>query len=123
MAKDGKYFKVKEFACKCGRCENKVDQRIIDLCDRIREAYGSAVRVNSGYRCHAHNAKVGGASNSMHLAGLAADLAPVDGDIKRFQELILSQFDKRCGGLGLYDTFVHIDLRHTRARWDYRKRK
>ena len=23
------------------------------------------------------------------------------------------------GGLGLYDTFVHYDIRKTRARWDY----
>jgi hypothetical protein len=25
--------------------------------------------------------------------------------------------------LGLYDTFVHYDIRGTKARWDYRKNK
>ena len=25
------------------------------------------------------------------------------------------------GGLGVYNTFVHYDIRKTKARWDYRK--
>lgn len=119
-AKDGKYFKAREFACKCGRCENKVQPSLIKLCDKIREAYGGPVKVNSGYRCPTHNARVGGAKQSMHMTGLAADLAPVDGDIKRFTKLIQEQFDGFCMGMGLYDTFVHIDQRLIRARWDNR---
>jgi hypothetical protein len=35
---------------------------------------GQAIHVNSGYRCPALNAQVGGASNSMHMRGLAADI-------------------------------------------------
>lgn len=123
MAKDGKYFKAREFACKCGMCQNKVEQRLIDLCDDIREAYGSAIKVNSGYRCPSHNAHVGGAKHSQHMAGVAADLAPMDGDIGRLQKLILEKFSKRCGGIGLYDRFVHVDLRLQKSRWDYRTKK
>ena len=26
------------------------------------------------------------------------------------------------GGLGLYKTFIHYDIRGTKARWDYRNR-
>jgi len=27
------------------------------------------------------------------------------------------------GGLGLYDSFVHYDVRGVKARWDFRKNK
>jgi zinc D-Ala-D-Ala carboxypeptidase len=35
---------------------------------------GRLIHVNSGYRCAALNAAIGGASNSMHMQGLAADI-------------------------------------------------
>ena len=74
MAEDTKNFKVSEFACKhCG--ENKIDQRVINMCQTIRDYLGVPVRVNSGYRCPAHNKKVGGVPNSNHTKGLAADLS------------------------------------------------
>ena len=74
MATDTKNFKVSEFACKhCG--ENKIDQRVINMAQTIREAIGVPVRVNSGYRCSKHNAAVGGVKGSYHTQGLAADLS------------------------------------------------
>ncbi len=44
--------------------------------DRVREEYGHPILVNSGFRSAEVNAKVGGAKNSAHLDGLAADIAP-----------------------------------------------
>ena len=74
MATDTKNFRVSEFACKhCG--ENKIDQRVINMAQVIREAMGEPVHVNSGYRCKTHNARVGGVNNSYHTQGLAADLS------------------------------------------------
>ncbi len=74
MADDTKNFKASEFACKhCG--ENKIDQRVIDLAQAIRDEIGQPVRVNSGYRCEYHNARVNGVPNSNHIKGLAADLS------------------------------------------------
>ena len=74
MAKDTKNFKVSEFACKC--CgENRIDQRILDMAQVIREELGVPVQVNSGYRCAEHNARVGGVKGSYHTKGLAADLS------------------------------------------------
>src|SRR3989304_5439869 len=48
----------------------------VDL-DIIRSAFGP-MHVSSGYRCAALNAMVGGAMNSSHLYGLAADLIPLE---------------------------------------------
>ena len=42
--------------------------------DPLREAYGKPICVTSGFRSQALNAKVGGASNSQHLQGQAADI-------------------------------------------------
>lgn len=74
MARDTKNFSVTEFACRhCGK--NEIDQRIINMAQAIREELGVPVRVNSGYRCEKHNAKVGGVKGSFHTKGLAADLS------------------------------------------------
>jgi hypothetical protein len=43
--------------------------------ERVRAVLGGKpVRVTSGYRCAALNAAIGGATNSMHMRGLAADI-------------------------------------------------
>ena len=74
MAKDTKNFKVTEFACKhCAK--NNIDQRVINMAQTIREELGVPVKVNSGYRCETHNARVGGVKGSFHTKGLAADLS------------------------------------------------
>ena len=84
MAKDTKNFKVSEFACKhCG--ENKIDQRVLDMAQTIRDELGVPVKVNSGYRCDTHNARVGGVKGSFHTKGLAADLSSSVGADKMFQ--------------------------------------
>ena len=123
MAKIG-YFDTKEFACKDGSPSTwptVVNPQLIELCNRIREAYGRPIVVNSGYRSEAHNAKVGGEKNSLHVLGQAADLAPLkkDMDWLPFLHQLALNLNPR-GGVGLYDTFVHVDIRGKKARWDNR---
>lgn len=55
--------------------------------DPIREAWGSAITVSSGYRCKRLNAAVGGAINSGHQYGFCADLQ-VNGDIRKFADFV-----------------------------------
>lgn len=52
--------------------------RLADYLDSIREKYGKPIFISSGYRCPLLNQAVGGASNSQHLKGLAADLICAD---------------------------------------------
>ena len=47
---------------------------ITRVLDPIRERWQSPVYINSGYRCAELNKKVGGAANSYHLRGMAADI-------------------------------------------------
>ncbi len=44
------------------------------ILDPLREAWGSPLYVNSGYRCPALNHAVGGVPHSQHMLGEAADI-------------------------------------------------
>ena len=79
LAKDGAKllapdFRVREFRCKDGSDEILVDEALVLLLQCIREHFGKAVTITSGYRTPAHNAKVGGSKSSQHLLGRAADI-------------------------------------------------
>lgn len=61
---------------------------LCDAClDPIREAWGKPIGVNSGFRCVELNRAVGGAKNSQHLTGEAADITTgsVNGNRKLFE--------------------------------------
>lgn len=47
---------------------------IRDILDPLREAWGRPIFINSGFRSAAVNKAVGGAKNSYHMRGLAADI-------------------------------------------------
>lgn len=92
---------------------------------RLRDKIGKAVVVNSGYRSESYNRNIGGSPNSQHLLGKAADIR-VNGltpmQIANEIEKLILQGEMLQGGLGVYDTFVHYDIRKKKARWDFRKR-
>ena len=83
--------------------------------DAFRERVGEPVYINSGIRCAAHNAAVGGADDSRHMYGDAADIR-CDG--KTPEQLYEIADEIFCdGGVGLYDWGIHVDDRGHRARW------
>jgi len=73
-----------------------------------RKAGGSAININSGFRSISHNSNVGGASNSQHLYGIAADLTVSGKSVSWVRETA-----KTCGFSGIitYSTFNHLDSR------------
>ena len=120
-----KNFKLKEFECKCG-CDMPLEvyENIIKLASQLqflRDYTGRPITINSAYRCPEHNAKVGGSKTSQHLLGKAADitiqsLKPIE--VFVLIEDLIDMGHMLQGGLGLYDTFVHYDIRKTKARWN-----
>jgi hypothetical protein len=86
--------------------------------EALRLKLGStAITVNSGFRSIAHNADVGGASDSMHLYGTAADL-----DVPGVANRTVYQKAETCGfsGLETYnEDHQHVDSRADlgRAWW------
>lgn len=61
---------------------------LIDFLNPIREAWGSGIKVNSGYRCAKLNKAVGGSKTSSHMLGYAADLFPSNGKFNEFKIFI-----------------------------------
>jgi hypothetical protein len=76
---------------------------------------GKAIRITrngGGWRSRALNAQLGGAPQSYHLLGLAADIN-VAGLTPKQVAAKLKDFD---GGMGVYPAHVHVDLGPKR-RW------
>lgn len=123
-----KNFKLKEFECNDGsKMPLEVYENIIKLANQLqilRDYTGRAITINSAYRSPEHNQKVGGSKTSQHLLGKAADITIQSlkpAEVYRIIEDLIDLGHMLQGGLGLYDTFVHYDIRKTKARWDYRK--
>ena len=113
------HFRLAEFACKDGSDKVLVDDALVELLETIRAAAGVAVSINSAYRTPAHNAAVGGVSNSQHVYGRAADIV-VAGASPLLVGQIAEYYLDRKGGIGVYQTFTHVDTRAIRSRWDQR---
>ena len=121
-------FNKSEFECNCG-CEmpNEVFLQIQKLASQlqcIRDFIRFPIKITSAYRCPSHNKEVGGVSNSQHILGKAADIQVDDSSPEAIYQVIdtLAEYGHVLqGGLGLYNTFTHYDIRKTRARWDKTK--
>lgn len=108
-------FKVKEFACKDGSDEIKIDDELVEKLQIMRSYFGSPIIINSGYRTNAHNTKVGGSKNSQHLLGKAADIV-----VKGVTPSRVAAFARKIGfrGVGEYNGFTHVDTRnYTTSYW------
>lgn len=53
---------------------NNLELLVYHILDPLRELYGKPITVTSGYRSQALNKSVGGAVNSQHIKGEAADI-------------------------------------------------
>lgn len=113
-------FSKSEFACRCcGRAE--IDERLVDALQELRDLAGVPVRVTSGYRCPDHNRAVGGAKQSRHLLGHAADIVINGLSVAGMYELAEQVDAFRKGGIGVYPErgFIHVDIREGRTRWGH----
>ena len=109
-------FKVSEFACKDGSDTIFISQGLVTVLRKIRDHFGEPLIITSAYRNEAYNKKVGGADYSQHKYGTAADIY-INGvspaNIAAYVETIMPD----TGGIGIYSSFVHVDVRTDRARW------
>ena len=119
-----KWFKEKEFACKCcGQlpplARENVKALVREVLDPVREKLGIPIVVNSGYRCEKHNKDVGGVRNSQHLRGEAADIHCADNE--KLKQLIIEngKFDQ----LITYPTFLHVSYKRTGGNRHQRLKK
>ena len=70
-------------------------QQLINFLNPLREAWGSAIKVSSGYRCDKLNRFVGGSKTSSHLIGYGVDLIPANGKMSDFKKFIIDYMKMR----------------------------
>lgn len=115
------HFNRQEFACHCGCGFAAVDKRLNEVLEAIRCYFKAPVMINSACRCASYNQKVGGAQKSQHIRGMAADIT-----VTNISPDIVADYLEQTHGtcsIGRYDTFTHLDVRDTPARWDRRSQK
>lgn len=110
-------FDRSEFECKCGDCGlDTVDAQLLSALQELRDLCGKPITINSAFRCINHNNAIGGNKNSYHLQGKAADIT-ISG-MTPTQAAKLAEKTGKIKGIGVYNTFTHIDVRDYNARWE-----
>lgn len=123
-----KNFNLNEFACKDGTTvPDEFLDNVKELAENLqilRDHLGTSLHINSAYRTYAYNSQIGGASKSQHLLAKAADIVSLKHTPWQVYTAIMhliAEGKMKDGGVGLYNTFVHYDVRDKKARWDFRK--
>ena len=120
-----KNFSIGEFNCKCGcKMPSEVLVNITKLANQlqfVRDNLARPITINSAYRCKTHNKSIGGSVSSQHILGKAVDIV-VSGldpilDTYDYLDDLMRTGEILQGGLGMYKTFTHYDIRKTLARW------
>jgi uncharacterized protein YcbK (DUF882 family) len=115
-------FNRSEFACKGEDCCNHsapVHPDLIEALQALRDRIGKPLSITSGFRCNRHNTAIGGEDQSFHTLGMAADVACPDGISPGQLAALAEGIDLfREGGIGIYPSWVHLDVRKNgKARW------
>jgi hypothetical protein len=123
-----KYFKLEEFLESDTALNKKIKNypswEVIEnlnelalFLDGLREDWGSAINVSSGFRSEALNKEVRGVPSSLHKKGLAADIMPANGHFDAFVSFIKEwakdkSFDQILIETSKTSKWVHIGLRN-----------
>lgn len=94
---------------------DNIDKLLIPL-NKFREAYGIPMKVSSGWRPASINTKIGGASRSNHVIGLACDFFDPDGKLAEFAKKMDSEGKLKEWGLWLENpektkNWIHLDIK------------
>lgn len=100
-------------------------RKVAEALEKVRAELGASLIVTSGYRSPAHNAEVGGASQSQHVEARAADIYSPELEAKHGTEAMVrkviaaARSVPEIHGIGInYSNFVHVDIRPgERVEW------
>lgn len=130
MSYISKYFTANEVKCKCpDDCGRLPGNKILAIADTIREGWAKefpenpGIRCTSGARCENYTKYlqlhgIPAATRSAHIEGLALDLKPINGEMKRFQDYVrsrLAELEIRMEDPAATPSWTHIDLRPVAA--------
>ncbi len=107
-----KYFKRKEFTCKCGCNHNNINPELLVMLDEARKMAKLPFVISSGYRCENHPESKKNPTSS-HIKGLAVDIKCSD---SKSRAIILDALGfVGFRRFGLHDSFIHADIDESKA--------
>ena len=119
-----KNFNLSEFDCKDGtEMPSELLTNVLELAENLqvlRDFVGVPIKINSSYRSLSHNANIGGSKSSQHLFAKAADIvieSKSPEQVANIIKVLISEGKMKQGGIGVYNTFTHYDIRGHKARW------
>jgi uncharacterized protein YcbK (DUF882 family) len=119
-----KNFKKSEFKCRDGTevPDEYMDnlKELVENLQIIRDYIKKPMHIISGYRTPKYNRRIGGARKSQHMKAKAADIVvrgmkPVE--LRKIIVTLIKEGKIKKGGVGLYRSFVHYDVRGRNTRW------
>ena len=117
MSNEFKYFTYEEFACQ-ETGNNEMSIKFIHSLDELREKCGFPFKITSGYRDRSHSVEAKKKTVGKHVLGIAADIAVADGNQKYL--IIKNAMEMGFGGVGVANTFIHVDDRKSvPVVWSY----
>ena len=89
------------------------------IVDQLSERLASRVIITSGYRSPAYNSCISGSPLSTHNRGEALDVTAVDRNPQEVLRVLcqLRSEGTFSGGIGVYATHVHFDIRGSNVNW------
>jgi uncharacterized protein YcbK (DUF882 family) len=109
------HFTDAELACHHGI--NRCQRQLVDALEALRKIVGP-IKINDAFRCDECNAKVGGARDSQHRLGMAADIEVAGLTARQLYREVLKI--PAFKGIGVSQhRYVHVDTRWKPARWSY----
>ena len=119
-----KNFSLHEFRCKDGTdVPDELIDNVRELCVNLqilRDYIDKPITIISGYRSPEYNTKIKGAKRSQHMSARAADIIVPGMTSLEVRDIIIQLIKEGKmvkGGVGIYPTFVHYDVRGYNARW------
>jgi uncharacterized protein YcbK (DUF882 family) len=118
-----------ELFCHCKKCNVRIQDHepviaiVQGACDYFAVVLGVEkvrLEIPSPARCRDHNLAIGSNDESQHIRCNAMDIKIYANGIQIPPGTVYQYFNDiypHSMGVGLYDTFTHIDSREKRARW------
>lgn len=98
--------------------QNHLVPQLWDVLESLQSYFNRELLIKSGWRCPAYNKQVGGARNSRHVFGQAADVSMHNFQRNsEWKEFIVQARILGAGGIGIYNSFIHIDVRPELVAW------
>lgn len=95
--------------------DSRVQPELISKATAIAQAMNVQLTITSAYRSPEYNRRVGGATNSYHTRGQALDITQSQFTQAQRQQFLREAVRVGIGGIGIYNSFTHIDIGPVRA--------